>query len=102
MNSVGRPKGMKSNKEFKNGLAKMIGEGRMNKGMGLKDLGINMDLSLQFISNIENGRAGLPWEHVNKIAKVLDLSPSTLALENLKISDTFKKYSEILENKEVA
>jgi hypothetical protein len=47
---------------------------------------------VQFVSNIEHGRAPLPWEKVTQLATVLKIQVEQLQAANLAIRSDFKSF----------
>lgn len=75
-----------------NVLGKMIRAARKDLKLGLIDVAEVCGCSVQFISNIEHGRAPLPWEKVACIAKTLRLDLEKLQAANLAIRSEFKSF----------
>src|SRR5690606_26643635 len=50
------------------------------------------DCSVQFVSNIEHGRAPLPWEKVDQLASILKIPVAELQAANLAIRSDFKSF----------
>lgn len=63
---------------------------RLEKKLGLSDIAEACGCSVQFISNIEHGRAPLPWDKVPMLAKVLKLPLGEVQAANLSIRADFK------------
>jgi transcriptional regulator with XRE-family HTH domain len=86
----GRPKGQsKDNRSF-GPLGDLIRKHRLKRGMGLLDVAKACDCSVQFISNIEHGRAPLPWNKVDSLAKSLKVSKEDLQVANFTIRSDFQ------------
>jgi hypothetical protein len=47
---------------------------------------------VQFVSNIEHGRAPLPWEKVGQLASILKIPVEELQVANLAIRSDFKSF----------
>jgi hypothetical protein len=62
------------------------------KGLGLLDVAKACDCSVQFVSNIEHGRAPLPWEKVGPMASALKIPAEELQAANLAIRSDFKSF----------
>lgn len=91
----GRPKGRPSARvEAKSygPLGDLIRRNRLEKGLGLSDLARACQCSVQFVSNIEHGRAPLPWEKVPVMAGVLKIAVEDLQAANLSIRSDFKSF----------
>ena len=65
----GRPNS--SNVKAKSAIGRLIRTGRVRNGLGLQDLSKKLGVSLQFVSNIEQGRAPLPLRYATKVAKAI-------------------------------
>jgi transcriptional regulator with XRE-family HTH domain len=50
------------------------------------------DCSVQFVSNIEHGRAPLPWDKVPRLAAALRITVEELQAANLAIRSDFKSF----------
>jgi Helix-turn-helix domain len=89
----GRPKGRapRDNRSF-GPLGDLIRNQRISRGLGLLDLAKACQCSVQFVSNIEHGRAPLPWEKVPQLASALKLSVEQLEAANLAIRSDFKSF----------
>ncbi len=90
----GRPSGIVNKKDKKSygPLGDLVRKARTNLKMGLSDLAIACDCSVQFISNIEHGRAPLPWDKVVALAKALKLKVDDVQAANLAIRADFKSF----------
>lgn len=97
----GRPKGRPSKKDLlKNGngtrsygpVGDLVRSHRLKKGLGLLDVANACECSVQFVSNIEHGRAPLPWEKVPLMAQVLKIPVEELQAANLAIRSDFKSF----------
>jgi len=87
----GRPKGMKSSKDKKSygPLGDLVRNARLGLKLGLADLAKSCDCSVQFVSNIEHGRAPLPWDKVATLAKAIKVSVNEVQAANLAIRSDF-------------
>jgi len=47
---------------------------------------------VQFVSNIEHGRAPLPWEKVDQLAEVLKVAVADLQAANMAIRSDFRSF----------
>ncbi len=90
--SRGRPKGRSNDKKSYGPLGDLIRQYRMEKQMGLLEVAQACDCSVQFISNIEHGRAPLPWEKAEKLAIALEIPIDELQAANLAIRADFKSF----------
>src|SRR3954453_9387688 len=88
----GRPKGRSSDNRSFGPLGDLIRSARLAKGLGLLDVAKACGCSVQFVSNIEHGRAPLPWDKVNQLASVLKISVEELQAANLAIRSDFKSF----------
>ena len=90
----GRPKAS-SNKDHRSfgPLGDLIRKHRIARKMGLSDVAKACSCSVQFISNIEHGRAPLPWEKASQLAKALDISLDEIQAANLAIRADFKVFA---------
>jgi transcriptional regulator with XRE-family HTH domain len=70
----------------------LIRKNRLAKGLGLLDVAKACDCSVQFVSNIEHGRAPLPWEKVGSMAAALKIPAEDLQAANLAIRSDFKSF----------
>lgn len=88
----GRPKGLSKDKKSYGPLGDIIRKYRMEKKMGLADVAKACKCSVQFISNIEHGRAPLPWDKAQLLAQVLGIPSSELHAANMAIRSDFKSF----------
>jgi transcriptional regulator with XRE-family HTH domain len=88
----GRPKGRSSDSRSYGPLGDLIRSHRLEKGLGLADVAQACACSVQFISNIEHGRAPLPWEKAQTLAACLGISIETLQAANLSVRSDFKSF----------
>ena len=88
----GRPKGTSNDKKSYGILGDLIRKNRLSKKLGLADVAKFCNCSIQFISNIEHGRAPLPWNKTTKIAEILGVSVSEIQSANLTIRSDFNKF----------
>lgn len=98
----GRPKGRSSDNRSFGPLGDLIRTHRLNKGLGLLDVAKACQCSVQFVSNIEHGRAPLPWEKVGVLANVLKIPVEELQAANLAIRSDFKSFVTTTKGKKVA
>jgi transcriptional regulator with XRE-family HTH domain len=88
----GRPKGRSSDNRSFGPLGDLIRKNRLDKGYGLSDVAKACGCSVQFISNIEHGRAPLPWDKAPALASFLKISLEELQAANLAIRSDFKSF----------
>ena len=98
----GRPKGKSSDKRSFGPLGDLIRKKRLDKNLGLLDVAKAVKCSVQFISNIEHGRAPLPWEKAEKLASYLEIAMDELQAANLSIRADFKSFMATSKGKKVA
>lgn len=98
----GRPKGRSSDNRSFGPLGDLIRTHRLNKGLGLLDVAKACQCSVQFVSNIEHGRAPLPWEKVGVLASVLKIPVEELQAANLAIRSDFKSFVTTTKGKKIA
>lgn len=88
----GRPKGRSRDSRSFGPLGDLIRKSRLEKQLGLLDVAQACDCSVQFISNIEHGRAPLPWDKVPGLADFLNLSVEEVQAANLAVRSDFKSF----------
>ncbi len=88
----GRPKGRSSDNRSFGPLGDLIRTHRLEKGLGLQDVAKACRCSVQFVSNIEHGRAPLPWEKVGQLSTLLGIPVENLQAANLSIRSDFKGF----------
>ena len=88
----GRPKGKSRDTRSFGPLGDLIRANRLSRGLGLLDVAKACQCSVQFVSNIEHGRAPLPWEKVSQLAGILKISVEELQAANLAIRSDFKSF----------
>ena len=88
----GRPKGRSRDNRSFGPLGDLIRSHRLDRGLGLLDVAKACQCSVQFVSNIEHGRAPLPWEKVPALAHVLKIPVESLQAANLAIRSDFKNF----------
>src|SRR5277367_6821705 len=88
----GRPKGRSRDKRSFGPLGDLIRTHRLAKGLGLSDVAKACQCSVQFVSNIEHGRAPLPWEKVDQLASILKIGVAELQAANMAIRSDFKSF----------
>jgi transcriptional regulator with XRE-family HTH domain len=90
----GRPPGQEPQSGAKKSggpLGDLIRRKRLERGLGLRDVAKAVKCSVQFISNIEHGRAPLPWEKTERLSSYLEISMEDLQAANLIIRADYKK-----------
>lgn len=98
----GRPKGRSSDNRSFGPLGDLIRNHRLERGLGLLDVAKACQCSVQFVSNIEHGRAPLPWEKVGQLASVLKIPVEELQVANLAIRSDFKSFVNTTKGKKTA
>lgn len=98
----GRPKGRSNDNRSFGPLGDLIRSARLAKGLGLLDVAKACGCSVQFVSNIEHGRAPLPWEKVGVMASVLKLQIEELQAANLAIRSDFKSFVTVARGKKTS
>src|SRR3954454_2300976 len=88
----GRPKGRSRDNRSFGPLGDLIRTHRLQKGLGLLDVAKACQCSVQFVSNIEHGRAPLPWEKVGQLSSILKIPADDLQAANLAIRSDFKSF----------
>ncbi len=88
----GRPKGRSRDNRSFGPLGDLIRKHRLEKRLGLLDVAKACHCSVQFISNIEHGRAPLPWDKVDQLATFLKIQVEDLQAANLAIRSDFKSF----------
>jgi transcriptional regulator with XRE-family HTH domain len=88
----GRPKGRSRDNRSFGPLGDLIRKHRLDKRLGLLDVANACGCSVQFISNIEHGRAPLPWDKVDQLAGFLGIAVEELQAANLAIRSDFKTF----------
>ena len=98
----GRPKGKSTDKRSFGPLGDLIRKKRLEKNLGLLDVAKAVKCSVQFISNIEHGRAPLPWEKAEKLSSYLEVPMDELQAANLSIRADFKSFMATSKGKKVS
>ena len=93
MRRRGRPKGSLSDRKSYGPLADLLRHHRTLKRMGLAEVAAACKCSVQFISNIEHGRAPLPWDKAEQIARVLGIQLEDLRAANLASRSDFRVFA---------
>lgn len=93
MKTRGRPKGRSSDNRSFGPLGDIIRKHRLQKGLGLAEVAKACQCSVQFISNIEHGRAPLPWEKIPALASYLKLPLDELQAANLAVRSDFQSFA---------
>ncbi|OFZ82971.1 MAG: hypothetical protein A2583_13100 [Bdellovibrionales bacterium RIFOXYD1_FULL_53_11] len=88
----GRPKGRSNDKRSFGPLGDLIRKHRLEKKLGLLEVAKACKCSVQFISNIEHGRAPLPWDKIDMLAAYLKVPAETLRSANLSIRSDFRSF----------
>lgn len=98
----GRPKGRSSDNRSFGPLGDLIRKARLEKGFGLADVAKACHCSVQFISNIEHGRAPLPWEKLPLLSSFLKIQLEDLQAANLAVRSDFQTFVKTSKSKTVA
>ena len=98
----GRPKGKSTDKRSFGPLGDLIRKKRLERNLGLLDVAKAVKCSVQFISNIEHGRAPLPWEKAERLSSYLEIPMEDLQAANLSIRADFKSFMATSKGKRVA
>ncbi len=93
MKQRGRPKGRSTDRRSFGPLGDLIRKHRLENGFGLADVAKACECSVQFISNIEHGRAPLPWEKISSAAEFLKISVDELQAANLAVRSDFQSFA---------
>lgn len=93
MKQRGRPKGRSSDSRSFGPLGDLLRKFRLEKGLGLAEVAKACDCSVQFISNIEHGRAPLPWNKLPQIASYLKIPLEELQAANLAVRSDFQTFA---------
>ncbi len=88
----GRPKARSCDNRSFGPLGDLIRKNRILLGLGLSDVAKACECSVQFVSNIEHGRAPLPWEKVSQLATVLKISLEDIQAANLSVRSDFRSF----------
>lgn len=88
--SLGAPSG-RFNGSTKSEVGALIGNRRRELGFGLAEVSSKTGLSIQFISNIEHGRAPLPARYIKKIANCLQLNSAVVGHVALKQTRAYRE-----------
>lgn len=91
----GRPKGRSRDSRSFGPLGDLIRKARLEKELGLADVAKACGCSVQFISNIEHGRAPLPWDKLTQLASFLKIAVSDLQAANLAIRSDFRSFVQV-------
>lgn len=91
----GRPKGRSRDTRSFGPLGDLIRKSRLEKQLGLADVAKACECSVQFISNIEHGRAPLPWDKVELLSSFLKIPVEQLHAANLSIRSDFKSFAHV-------
>lgn len=102
MKQRGRPKGRSSDSRSFGPLGDLIRKNRLEKGLGLAEVAKSCHCSVQFISNIEHGRAPLPWEKLSLVSSFLKIPLEDLQAANLAVRSDFQSFVKTSKSKTVA
>lgn len=95
----GRPKGQGLVDRRRKDVGNIIRRARIDAGLGLSDISTSLNLRVQFISNIEHGRAPLPMGIVKTLSSLLNIPLKTLAKAALQSTSVFKEYKLLVQGK---
>ncbi len=98
----GRPKGKSNDKRSFGPLGDLIRKKRLDRNLGLSDVAKAVKCSVQFISNIEHGRAPLPWDKAQRLSGYLDIPMEDLQSANLSIRADFQSFVATSRGKKVS
>jgi transcriptional regulator with XRE-family HTH domain len=98
----GRPKGKSTDKRSFGPLGDLIRKKRLERNLGLLDVAKAVKCSVQFISNIEHGRAPLPWDKAERLSTYLEIPMEDLQAANLSIRADYKSFMATSRGKRVA
>jgi transcriptional regulator with XRE-family HTH domain len=93
MKQRGRPKGRSTDRRSFGPLGDLIRKHRLERGHGLADVAKACACSVQFISNIEHGRAPLPWDKLPAVSDFLKISMEQLQAANLSVRSDFQSFA---------
>lgn len=93
MKQRGRPKGRSTDRRSFGPLGDLIRKHRLEKGYGLAEVAKACSCSVQFISNIEHGRAPLPWEKLPSVSDFLKIGLEELQAANLSVRSDFQSFA---------
>ena len=88
----GRPKGHSRDQRSFGPLGDLIRKHRLERKLGLLDVAKACKCSVQFISNIEHGRAPLPWDKVRQLSDFLKMPVGELQAANLTTRSDFRSF----------
>lgn len=88
----GRPKGRSRDTRSFGPLGDLIRSKRLARGLGLAEVAKACNCSVQFISNIEHGRAPLPWDKSEHLSRFLEIPLEDLQAANLAVRADFKSF----------
>jgi len=88
----GRPKGISNDNRSYGPLGDLIRQRRLERNLGLLDVAKACKCSVQFISNIEHGRAPLPWDKAERLSRFLNLAMEDIQAANLSVRSDFRTF----------
>nr|AIA16802.1 Helix-turn-helix domain protein [uncultured bacterium] len=88
----GRPKGVTADRKSYGPLGDLLRSRRAALRLGLLDVAKACGCSVQFISNIEHGRAPLPWDKAQTLADCLQIPLEELHAANLSVRFEFRSF----------
>lgn len=95
----GRPKGRSNDSRSFGPLGDLIRKNRLEKGYGLAEVAKACDCSVQFISNIEHGRAPLPWDKLPLVSQFLKIPLEDIQAANLSVRSDFLSFAKTSKSK---
>lgn len=74
---------------------------RATQKLALKDLSEKLSVSVPFISNIEQGKAPLPWDKIKPLSIISGIPVQYIADTTLKSTFAYKEYLKLVEESSV-
>ena len=93
MKQPARPKGRSTDRPSFGPIGDLIRKHRLEHGHGPADVAKACACSVQFISNIEHGRAPLPWDKLPAVSDFLKISMEQLQAANLSVRSDFQSFA---------
>ncbi len=93
INGRGRPIASCKVNRRDHSVGNLIRRARIDQVMSLYQVADYVGVTVGFISNVEQGKAPLPWDYVKPIAELLSIPMKALADANLKASSVYKSYA---------
>lgn len=73
---------------------------RLREKLSQRELGLTLNATTQFISNLERNVTPVPFEHVRALAHTLKTEPGEIALYALESSRAYKLFLAIINNQD--